>query len=313
MIYAELAGGLGNQMFIYAFARALGLRAGEGVTLIDREDWRDGAPAHTALALQSLCVSPEVAFVRDPAFAKAHLPAQNALKALMIKREQRGGMLARDWHGFEVGMAPLLNRCGVHFATDGFVPCRRGRHPANLLAWGYFQSAAYFADAAGTVRAELRTAPALLAEPATAALAARIDGAQNAVCLHLRRGDYTAPGNEIFRVCTPAYYRRAAALAGERWPGGTLFVFSDDEGYAREVLAGQTALPAAFVPGGRPAAADLGLMQRCRHFILSNSTFSWWAQYLGTAPDKTVYAPPRWYTNDKTCDLYAEDWVRVEG
>lgn len=43
MIYAELAGGLGNQMFIYAFARALGLRCGEPVTLLDRQDWRDGA------------------------------------------------------------------------------------------------------------------------------------------------------------------------------------------------------------------------------------------------------------------------------
>ena len=40
MIYAELAGGLGNQMFIYAFARALGLHCGEGVTLLDRQDWR---------------------------------------------------------------------------------------------------------------------------------------------------------------------------------------------------------------------------------------------------------------------------------
>ena len=47
MIYAELAGGLGNQMFIYAFARALGLRCNEPVTLLDRQDWKDGAPAHT--------------------------------------------------------------------------------------------------------------------------------------------------------------------------------------------------------------------------------------------------------------------------
>ena len=45
MIYAELAGGLGNQMFIYAFARALGLRCGEPVTLLDRQDWRDGLRA----------------------------------------------------------------------------------------------------------------------------------------------------------------------------------------------------------------------------------------------------------------------------
>ena len=89
MIYAELAGGLGNQMFIYAFARALGLRCGEGVTLLDRQDWRDGAPAHTVCALGALNISPEVEILADPGFAKSHLPRQNAAKALMIKYEQR--------------------------------------------------------------------------------------------------------------------------------------------------------------------------------------------------------------------------------
>ena len=44
MIYAELTGGLGNQMFVYAFARALSLRCGEGLVLIDRQDWQGGAP-----------------------------------------------------------------------------------------------------------------------------------------------------------------------------------------------------------------------------------------------------------------------------
>ena len=63
MIYAELAGGLGNQMFIYAFARALGLRCGEGVTLLDRQDWRDGAPSHTVCALGALNISPEVEII----------------------------------------------------------------------------------------------------------------------------------------------------------------------------------------------------------------------------------------------------------
>ena len=84
MIYAELAGGLGNQMFIYAFARALGLRCGEGVTLLDRQDWRDGAPAHTVCALGALNISPAVEILADSGFAKSHLPRQNAAKALMI-------------------------------------------------------------------------------------------------------------------------------------------------------------------------------------------------------------------------------------
>ena len=44
MIYAELSGGLGNQMFVYAFARAMGLCCQEPVTLIDRQDWKTGSP-----------------------------------------------------------------------------------------------------------------------------------------------------------------------------------------------------------------------------------------------------------------------------
>ena len=84
MIYAELAGGLGNQMFIYAFARALGLRCGEPVTLLDRQDWRDGAPAHTVCALDALNISPDVKIIADAGFAKAHLPRQNAAKALDV-------------------------------------------------------------------------------------------------------------------------------------------------------------------------------------------------------------------------------------
>ena len=122
MIYAELAGGLGNQMFIYAFARALGLRCGEGVTLLDRQDWRDGAPAHTVCALGALNISPEVEILADPGFAKSHLPRQNAAKALMIKYEQRRGLLARDWHGFEAAAAPLLNTLGLHAGTAGTRP-----------------------------------------------------------------------------------------------------------------------------------------------------------------------------------------------
>ena len=153
MIYAELAGGLGNQMFIYAFARALGLRCGEGVTLLDRQDWRDGAPAHTVCALGALNISPEVRILANSGFAKAHLPRQNTAKALMIKYEQRRGLLARDWHGFEAAAAPLLNALGLHFATDGYTPARRGKSK-DFLAWGYFQSEKYFDDFADVVKTE---------------------------------------------------------------------------------------------------------------------------------------------------------------
>ena len=304
MIYAELTGGLGNQMFLYAFARALGLRCGEPVTLLDRQDWRDGAPAHTACALAALNIAPEVKILAEPGFAKKHLPRQNAAKALMIKAEQRRGLMARDWNAFERRRAPLLNLLGLHFATDGYTPVRRG--PArDFLAWGYFQSEAYFADYAGVIRRELQAAV-----PPVGPQAEAIRAAAWPVALHLRRGDYCDPENAILQVCGPAYYARAAAAVAAAHPDATVFVFSDDIEWARENL-GTAGLPAVYMPRG-DAAGDLALMQLCRGFVLSNSTYSWWAQYLAPAADRMVWAPGRWYAHTKQTALYQPYWRRIE-
>ena len=268
MIYAELAGGLGNQMFIYAFARALGLRCNEPVTLLDRQDWKDGAPAHTVCALNDLSISPDVQILADPGFAKAHLPRQNTAKALMIKYEQRRGLMALDWQPFETRCAPALNALGLHFATDGYTPVHRGR-ARDFLAWGYFQSARYFDDFVDEI-----------------------------------------PENEILQVCTPAYYARAAAAVKAAHPDATLFVFSDDVDWAKQNL--NTAdLPAVFAPRGS-AVGDMALMEQCRGFVLSNSTYSWWAQYLAKTSDKLVLAPEKWYAHTKKSALYLPDWQLIE-
>lgn len=308
MIYAELTGGLGNQMFLYAFARALSLRSGEPVTLLDRKEWRDGAPAHTVCALGALRGSDAVRVVDDAGFAKQHLPLQNLAKVLMIKREQRGGMQTRDWQDFERRMAPLLNRLGVHFVTEGYLPVRRYHWPQDFLAWGYFQARAYFADCEPTLRAELRFAGEL--SPAGAQWAAQIAVSRCPVCLHWRCGDYKNPENAALQVCTPAYYAAACAAVRRALPEAELFVFSDDLPWVRQTLD-TAGLPARFVSGAASAAEDMALMQRCRHFVLSNSTFSWWAQYLGDAPDKRVWAPDRWYANGKRSALLEEEFIKI--
>ena len=231
MIYAELSGGLGNQMFVYAFARAMGLCCQEPVTLIDRQDWKTGSPAHTALALQALHISSEVQFITDAGFAKQHLPVQNAAKALMIRHEQRVGLMDRDWHPFEARMAPMLNAIGLHFATEGFTPAKRG-HAKNFLAWGYFQGADYFKDQAETIRAELLPIenPEHGFTAAAAAFAREIEASPFPVCLAglyagvLRRRlphgvPKPAPGGTVCLFRRP---RLCAAASGRCGPAGAL-------------------------------------------------------------------------------------------
>src|SRR5699024_6489984 len=140
------------------------------------------------------------------------------------------GLMARDWHSWERRCAPVLNLLGLHFATDGYTPAHRG--PArDFLAWGYFQSEAYFAGFAPTIRAELRSRQA-----PTGAWAEKIRAASYPVALHLRRGDYCKPESEILQVCTPAYYARAAAAVAAEHPEATVFVFSDDIDWAKANL-----------------------------------------------------------------------------
>ena len=200
--------------------------------------------------------------------------------------------------------APLLNAVGLHFATDGYTPARRG-HARDFLAWGYFQSERYFADFAPIIKEELR-AKAAPAGP----YAAQITAAAYPVCVHLRRGDYQKPENAILQVCTPDYYARAVAAVRDEHPDAALFVFSDDIDWAREHLD-TAGLPAVFLPRGE-AVADLAFMQLCRGFVLSNSTYSWWAQYLAPAPDKQTWAPDKWYAHTKKTALYQDGWQLIK-
>ena len=129
------------------------------------------------------------------------------------------------------------------------------------------------------------------------------------MAVHLRRGDYCKPENAILQVCTPAYYARATAAAAAAHPEATLFVFSDDPDWAKENLD-TAGLPAVWMPRGE-AVADMNLMALCRGFVLSNSTYSWWAQYLAGA-GRTVWAPDRWYAHTKETALYQPDWQLIQ-
>ena len=53
-------------------------------------------------------------------------------------------------------------------------------------------------------------------------------------------------------------------------------------------------------------------MQLCHGFVVSNSTYSWWAQYLAKATDKLVLAPEKWYAHTKKSALYLPDWQLIE-
>ena len=145
---------------------------------------------------------------------------------------------------------------------------------------------------------------------AAAAFAREIEASPFPVCLHWRCGDYLLPQNAALQVCTPEYYAAACRTVCQSLPQAELFVFSDDPAYVRQHLDA-AGLPVHYSTGAKSAAADLALMRRCRAFVLSNSTFSWWGQWLAGVPGRCVIAPDRWYANGKKTALYDHDWTLI--
>ncbi|MBU9698238.1 alpha-1,2-fucosyltransferase [Rhodobacteraceae bacterium HSP-20] len=288
MIHVRLAGGLGNQLFQYAAGRALALRRGTGLLLDTRELGR-GGPAHSVYGLHHFAIEARIA--RD-----ADLPPDRSrpLAHLLWRRFGRNPRFLRE-RGLGLNSAVLD-------APDG------------TYLHGYFQSEAYFSDALPALRHELSIVTAPSAE--NAGWLARIAADGDAVSLHMRRGDYVsdAKGATTHGTCDAAHYRRAIAALTER-TGRTpsLYVFSDDPDWVRTNL--DLGLP-MHVPGHNGPDVpheDLRLMSACRHHIIANSTFSWWAAWLDPRPDAITIAPRRWFANPSLSnpDILPARWIAV--
>lgn len=198
--------------------------------------------------------------------------------------------------------APLYREPHFHYAP---IPAA-----AQSLS-GYFQCSRYFADVSGEVRA--------LFDPSTAikdAVAAKYadllteEAKANSVIIHIRRGDYMTGGNSTYHgILTPIYYRNAIKLLREKiGPTATFYIFSDDVKYC------QAEFPEATCIDESDDCVTLHLMSQFRHYIISNSSFSWWATWLGE-PAVHVIAPDRWFGPkgpQDYQDIYEPGWIRIK-
>jgi len=132
------------------------------------------------------------------------------------------------------------------------------------------------------------------------------------ISIHVRRGDYiTVKANaDIFHTCSLAYYQQAIEYIRTRYVSAQFFVFSDDLNWVKENLEGnQLVLMEGNVP-----AVDLFLMSNCKHNIIANSSFSWWGGWLNQNIEKIVICPRDWYKgelNNTTVDLIPPQWIRI--
>lgn len=118
----------------------------------------------------------------------------------------------------------------------------------------------------------------------------------NAIAIHVRRGDYLDRADD-FAVATERYYANAIESIRSTIQDPQFFVFSDDPDWTRATFATDEFIIADT--GEAHGGQDMYLMSQCKHQIMANSTYSWWAAWLNTNPDKMVIAPGQWFVNEE--------------
>jgi hypothetical protein len=266
MQIVKIVGGLGNQMFEYAFALALHA-SGQDVRL--DLTWFDRNHQHNGYELKHLFG------VSIPACTAEERAAIGDVSPSLIAKVRRR----------------LVYRKRTHYRQ-----VKRGYDPAPLsfrgdvYLDGFWQSYRYFDGMEDSIR-KVFSFPAPLG--GNNALVLREAEGRTKIGVHVRRGDQLA--NDVLGiVCSTSYFQRAikTAMVGATHP--LVIFFSDDLPWCEKELG--SGLDAVYVDWNRKADSylDMQFMTLCDRLVISNSTFSWWGAWLGANPSRFVASPDRW-------------------
>lgn len=284
MIVVRLQGGLGNQMFQYAAARALAERIGGPIRFDGTFMDTDPGGRYTARKLE--------------------LTQLNVNVDMANERELSAARPGSWWRRFLAGQKFIR-------VTDSKTDLRRFFSVSgNVYLDGYFQSELFFKDVRKKLldRFRIKDSTVLNREHE------QMVGSGNTVAVHVRRGDYVSlpAASQFHGVLGMDYYDAALGEIRSKTEQPKIFVFSDDIGWCRAAFKDKGV--DAFIDGsGKPSAHDLMLMSKCAHQVLANSSYSWWAAWLNQNPGKIVIAPERWYLGKgpDALPIVLPEWIKV--
>jgi len=291
MKIVKIIGGLGNQMFQYAFAYALFQKYSEEVRLdiegFLRYELRD-------YGLGMLTISLKVATREEVDSLKYR--QENIFRKILRKIKRESKPLSDTYYK------------EVHFHFD-----EEALQQADKAYFeGYWQSDRYFK----AYRAELLKEFQYKNELHQQSKAYQnLIGSCNAISIHVRRGDYVsnAQTNSFHGICSLEYYKKSVEYMKENIERPHFFIFSDDLAWSKENLSFIEAKTFVELDENVPDHEDMQLMSLCKHNIIANSSFSWWGAWLNQHKDKIVIAPSKWFNDDTidTKDLIPQSWIRI--
>lgn len=287
MIIVKLKGGLGNQLFQYAFGRLISLRRGEELKL-DKDVLTQRGEVYRFYGLDVFNIKVKIASREE-----------------VLKLKYPYGLISKAWRLFKAKFLRIFN---IGYKKSLL------KTKARYLD-GFFQSYKYLEP----IRRELLKDLSLKNDNLKIKYPAILEEiiSTESVAVHIRRGDYVnnPKTKKAHFICDLNYYEKAFRLIKDKLKEKNLepkfFIFSDDISWAKDNLKEDNLV---FV--SRPEILDyeeLILMSKAKHNIIANSSFSFWSAWLNSNPEKIVIAPTLWNRKYQRAykDLLPEDWLRV--
>lgn len=291
MLIVRQWAGLGNQMFIYAYYRAL-QKKGYNVKL--DISYYDKLQSYGGKQYNIPVVFPNTV---------SELATAGECAKLAIYKMDRVSRLCRK---LGINKKTYLSQT-KRYGDCGYVD--ELTHVDNCYVEGYFQSEKYFAHIREDLLYEFEFK---IETPYPNEYLNQIRMCESAVSVHIRRGDY-------MRLCeqplsNTVYYANALRGMIHEIPNAEFFVFSDDIDWCEKYFNGLGLKNRFVYIKNQPKAYyDMYLMTQCHHNIIADSTFSWWGAWLNQHEDKIVYAPDAWLPDDKfqMTDIIPNGWIKI--
>jgi hypothetical protein len=287
------SGGLGNQMFQYAFYLA---KKKKGVDVyintysIRREGLHNGYELERLFGIKS-----------DD---ESSLWVRIVRKLLIFRRKKRYKTISNIllWAVKIFTSIKIIEEKGYsRFNSEYLKPCQ-----GFVLYFGYWQSPFYFDAFQNEIRNIFSFDKLQLSEKSELLLSTLRQN--KSVAVHIRRGDFLPPFDNI--TCSVAYYQKAISLIKAKIKDPLFVFFSDDLGWVKENIHLSNMVCVDWNQGIN-SWEDLFLMSQCKHNIIANSTFSWWGAWLNENEEKTVIAPSKFIKHEETPDIYPKDWITI--
>lgn len=313
MITLIIKDGLGNQLFQYAYARYLQESFYKNDKLyinpfyINHKDFR-------RLSLQHFNLGEKTSIIKNEADQAA------SMKAFKIRVLWANLFELIPWKIFK--QKPLGKNKFIKRAHKGLYYTYTSQtnfgiyhsNTKNKFVFGCFQGVENFKPIEHIIKKEFQIVTKASKE--NQAILNNIEKT-NSICLHIRRGDYLDPKWKSLQICNFHYYQAAIDKICQSVSSPTFYIFSnnhEDIEWIKNNYHFKINETASFnyIDLNNPDYEELRLMIACKHFIISNSTFSWWAAYLANNPNKIVIAPDKWNLNYSGSEMiYLKEWIKI--